>query len=401
MEVSTVSVSNAYVVGYGMIDALGSHPSQCFEGMIDHKDYAMKLDFMGDHKIQYGIPCHHDTVLPEGFAPKKLKNMTRAQELAIHAVDQALKHSNLPHSSNVAVIMSSCSNDVETLDANFQRLKDNKRVNPFTIVNRIPDMIAGQICTYYQFHGASVALQASCATGMYSIDYAMRILDEYDYVIVGGADAGVFEIALKYFSSIGALGNHNCPFDEEREGFVMGEGAGVMILQSMEKVQEYGSKIHAKLFPVGSATDGFDLTSPASDGRGAKIALNKALSKLPTKKIDMVSAHATSTPVGDIVEYNVIKEFFNNIPMYAPKSKIGHTLGASGILECIYSIESMKNRVIPRCYNLKNCSYDIDNILVKDAVKLSGVDTLRTMNNSFGFGGKCASQVVEVSWFYP
>ena len=397
-----MSVSNAYVVGYGMIDALGSHPSQCFEGLIDHKDYAMKLDFMGDHKIQYGIPCHHDTVLPEGFAPKKLKTMTRAQELAIHAVDQALKHSNLPHSSNVAVIISSCSNDVESLDANFQRLKDNKRVNPFTVVNRIPDMIVGHICTQYQFHGASLALQASCATGMYSIDYAMRILDEYDYVIVGGSDAGVFEMALKYFSSIGALGNHNCPFDEEREGFVMGEGAGVLILQSMEKVQEYGSKIHAKLFPVGAATDGFDLTSPATDGRGAKIAMNKAISKLPTKKIDMVSAHATSTPVGDIIEYQTIIDKFGDIPIYAPKSKIGHTLGASGILECIYSIESMKRRIIPRCFNLHKASYDLTNSLVRASVPLSGkIDTLRTMNNSFGFGGKCASQVIEVSWFYP
>ena len=397
-----MSVSNAYVVGYGMIDALGNTPSQCFEGLIDHKDYTMELDFMGDHKIQYGIPCHHDTLLPEGFAPKKLKTMTRAQELALHAVDQALKHSNLPHSSNVAVIISSCSNDVEALDANYQKLKDNKRVNPFTIVNRIPDMIVGHICTHYQFHGASLALQASCATGMYSIDYAMRILDEYDYVIVGGSDAGVFEMALKYFSSIGALGNKNCPFDDNREGFVMGEGAGVLILQSMEKVQEYGSKIHAKLFPVGAATDGFDLTSPATDGRGAKIAMNKALSKLYNKKIDMVSAHATSTPAGDIVEYNTIIEQLGDIPIYAPKSKIGHTLSAASILECIYSIESMKRKIIPRCYNLKSAEYDTNNNLVRASVPLSGgIDTLRTLNNSFGFGGKCASQVIEVSWFYP
>ena len=397
-----MSVSNAYVVGYGMIDALGRYPSQCFNGLIDHKDYTMELDFMGDHKIQYGIPCLHDTLLPEGFAPKKLKTMTRAQELALHAVDQALKHSNLPHSSNVAVIISSCSNDVEALDANYQKLKDNKRVNPFTIVNRIPDMIVGHICTHYQFHGASLALQASCATGMYSIDYAMRILDEYDYVIVGGADAGVFEMALKYFSSIGALGNRNMPFDEDREGFVMGEGAGVMILQSMEKVQEYGSKIHAKLFPVGAATDAFDLTSPATDGRGAKIAMNKALSKLYNDKIDMVSAHATSTPVGDIIEYETIIDRFGDIPIYAPKSKIGHTLGAAGILECIYSIESMKRRIIPRCFNLHKASYDKTNSLVRASVPLSGGnDTLRTLNNSFGFGGKCASQVIEVSWFYP
>ena len=396
-----MSVSNAYVVGYGMIDALGNTPTQCFNNMVNDYDPIQKLNCMGDHKIQYGIPCHHDTLLPEGFAPRKLKTMTRAQELALHATEQALQHSKLPHSSNVAVIISSCSNDVEALDANYQKLKDNKRVNPFTIVNRIPDMIVGHICTHYQFHGASLALQASCATGMYSIDYAMRILDEYDYVIVGGSDAGVFEMALKYFSSIGALGNHNTPFDEDREGFVMGEGAGVMILQSGEKVQEYGSKVHARLFPVGTATDAFDLTSPATDGRGAKIAMNKALSKVKTGKIDMVSAHATSTPAGDQVEYETITNQFGSIPIYAPKSKIGHTLSAASILECIYSIESMKNRVIPRCFNLTNASYDKTNSLVRTPVELPGIDTLRTLNNSFGFGGKCASQVIEVSWFYP
>ena len=236
---------------------------------------------------------------------------------------------------------------------------------------------------------------------MYSIDYAMRILDEYDYVIVGGSDAGVREIALKYFASIGALGNKNCPFDDNREGFVMGEGAGVMILQSAEKVREYGSKIHAKLFPVGAATDGFDLTSPATDGRGAKIAINKAISKLPTSNIDMVSAHATSTPAGDGVEYMTITDKFGDIPIYAPKSKIGHTLSAASILECIYSIESMKRRVIPACFNLNTASYDYTNSLVRTPVSLSGSNTLRTLNNSFGFGGKCASQVIEVSWFYP
>lgn len=396
-----MSVSNAYVVGYGMIDALGNTPTQCFDNMLNDYNPIQKLNCMGDHKIQYGIPCHHDTLLPEGLAPKKLKTMTRAQELALHATEQALRHSKLPHSSNVAVIISSCSNDVEALDANYQKLKDNKRVNPFTIVNRIPDMIVGHICTEYQFHGASLAIQASCATGMYSIDYAMRILDEYDYVIVGGSDAGVFEMALKYFSSIGALGNHNCPFDDNREGFVMGEGAGVLILQSAEKVREYGSKIHAKLFPVGSATDAFDLTSPATDGRGAKIAMNKAVSNLPTNKIDMVSAHATSTPAGDEVEYNTITDKFGSIPIYAPKSKIGHTLSSASILECIYSIESMKNRVIPSCFNLTNASYDKTNSLVRTPVELSGTSTLRTLNNSFGFGGKCASQVIEVSWFYP
>jgi len=389
-------VNPAYVVGYGMIDALGNTPGDCFLNLMNDYNPIQKLDFMGDHKIQYGIPCLHDILLPEAFTPKITANMTRAQQMALHATEQALKMANLPHSSNVAVIVSSVSNDVEFLDGNFQRFKENKRVNPFKIVNRIPDMIVGQITSHYKFHGASLAIYASCATGMYSIDYAMRILDEYDYVIVGGADAGVFEMALKYFAGIGALGNHNSPFDENREGFVMGEGAGILILQSKDKVQHYKSTVHAKLYPVGCASDAMDLTSPATDGRGARLALDKALDGIEPDTIDVISAHATSTPIGDEVEYDVLREYLPDIPIYAPKSKIGHTLAAASVLECIYGILSMKNGVMPYCYNLKNAEYDVSRQLIRTPRSFKTSKVLRTVNNSFGFGGKCASQVIEV-----
>ena len=386
--------SPGYVVGYGMVDALGNNPRDCFLNMISaHFAPVHHLDFMGDHKIQYGIPCLRELSLPEKFTPKIISNMTRAQQMTLHATDQALKMSNLPHSSNVAVIVSSVSNDVEFLDGNFQKLKENKRVNPFKIVNRIPDIIPAHICTHYGFMGASYSLYASCATGLYTIDAGMRLLDEYDYVIVGGADAGVFEMALKYFAGIGALGNHNCPFDDAREGFVMGEGCGILILQSEQKVKEFGSTVYAKLYPVGAGSDAFDLTNPAEDGRGARIAMDKALKGIDS--IDVVSAHATSTPAGDPIEYKVVTEKFNNVPIYAPKSKIGHTLAAAGILETIYAILSMKNRLIPHCHNLVNCSYDTHKVLTRELVKMEG-DTLRTLNNSFGFGGKCVSQVIEI-----
>lgn len=387
-------VSPAYVVGYGLIDSLGNNPTACFSNMLNGDDYSVELSFMGDHKIHRGIPAD-DTLLelPEKFTSKITANMTRAQQFALHATDQALKMSGLPLVPNVAVIVSSVSNDVEFLDGNFQKLKDNKRVNPFKVVNRIPDIISAQICGNYGFMGVSFALYASCATGLLSIDYAMRILDEYDYVIVGGADAGVFEIAMKYFAAIGALGNVNAPFDDNREGFVMGEGSGVLILQSEEKVKEYNSTIHAKLYPAGTASDAYDLTSPADDGRGSKLALEKALKDVDS--IDVISAHATSTPVGDPIEYKVISERLPNVPIYAPKSKIGHTLAAAGILETIYAIESMKNKTVPHCQNMVKCSYDVHNTLVKSPMKLEG-SVLRTLNNSFGFGGKCASQVIEV-----
>jgi 3-oxoacyl-[acyl-carrier-protein] synthase II len=263
-------------------------------------------------------------------------------------------------------------------------------------------MVPSQICNYYGFMGTSLSIFASCSTGLYAIEYAQRLCDEYDYVVVGCADANIFYQVVKEFSLIGALGNYNCPFDDKREGFIMSEGSGCLILQSKDKVKEYGSKIYAKLYPAGCASDALDMTSPAPDGRGAKLAINKALKnaefycKIPIS-IDAVSAHATSTIIGDPIEYAAITEYLNDVPIYAPKSKIGHALGSAGILETIYAIESMRNNVIPHCQNLIQCSFDSKNCLVKEPINYTRNSTKRTLNNSFAFGGKCISQVVEVS----
>ena len=388
---------SVYVVGYGSIDGLGNNPLESYHNILNEIDYTKDLDFMieQDLKITKGIPVNNlDIKVPDSFSPKMLANMTRTEKMGLHVVDQALKMSNLPHSTNVAVIFSTVSNDTEFLEEVFPKILQNKRVNPFKVINRIPDMVSSHICSHYQFMGTSLSLFASCGTGLLSIDYAMRLCDEYDYVVVGSGDASVFRVAMKYFHAIGAIGNYNCPFDDKREGFVMGEGAGALILQSSEKVKEYQSKIYAKLYPVGSASDAYDLTSPANDGRGAKLAMTKALNYV--ERVDVVSAHATSTPIGDPIEYDAIVDKLGSIPIYAPKSKIGHTLGGAGILETIIAIESMRNGVIPHCHNLNTCSFDTQKSLIHEPKSITH-DIIRTLNNSFGFGGKCASQVIEVN----
>lgn len=225
-------------------------------------------------------------------------------------------------------------------------------------------------------------------------------LSEPSYV-VGCADSNIFFQLMKEFSIIGALGNHNCPFDDARQGFVMGEGSGCIILQSEKKVKEYGSKVYAKLYPAGYASDALDMTSPASDGRGAKHAIDKELKNAEILseyklEIDSISAHATSTPIGDPIEYDAISEFLNQVPIYAPKSKIGHALGSAGVLETIYAIESMRNNIIPHCQNLVSCSFDVNKSLVKTPMEYMKKTVKRTLNNSFAFGGKCISQVIEV-----
>lgn len=396
-------VSPVHVVGYGMIDALGNNPKDCFANMISDSDFSQDLPFMMERNEKHyrGIPVNDELlVLPE-ISPKLLKTFTRSQQFAFHSVDQALKMSRLPLSKNVAVIFSSTANDFEDTKNYILEMIDNKRVNPRRIVNRIPDMVPAQICGHYGFMGASTCMYAACATGLYTIDYAQRLCDEYDYVVAGCADANVFWEFVKHFSLMGALGNRNCPFDDSREGFVMGEGSGCLILQSRKKVEEYGSTVYATLYLAGYASDALDMTSPAPDGRGAKISIQKALKNADTHMsaplfIDAVSAHATSTIIGDPIEYHTIVEHFGKIPIYAPKGKIGHTIGSASILETIYAIESMRNNIIPHCQNLKECSFDEHKCLVSNPIQYSAMKPKRTLNNSFAFGGKCVSQVIEV-----
>ena len=385
-------IDHAYVVGYGLIDVLGNTPADCFGRMLDEYDYTTDVVTDGC-KITRGMLVADDSIILPPDAPK---GMTKMQQMSLYATTYALNHSKLPHSKNVAVIFSTIVNDLETISEIYPRLLDNKRVQTRHIINRIPDMMSSYVAQYYQFMGTTAAVSSACATGINSIDYAMRLLDEYDYVVVGSGDAGCMPWAIKSFNAFGAMSNHSCPFDDARNGFVMGDGVGVLILQSEKAVKQFNSRVYAKLYTPGISNDAFDHTSPAEDGRGSTLAINKAMQSV-TGPIHAVNAHATSTPIGDVIEYNVVTDKFGSIPIYAPKSKIGHTMAGSGVIETVYAIESMRQGIIPHIHNLTNTSIDTLDCLVRNNKEFPADTVLRTLNNSFGFGGKCASQIIEVN----
>ena len=202
-------------------------------------------------------------------------------------------------------------------------------------------------------------------------------------MIVGGADAGVNEIDIALFSFLRALGTESKPFDENRDGFIMGEGSGILILESEEKALKRGANVIAWLYEAGHASDAWDRTSPS--GVGAVMAMNNAVEAggLP----DVVNAHGTSTPAGDEVEHRSIREI-TSAPIYSVKGKIGHTFSAASVLETIYSILSMQNGIIPPCHNTNTPAFDV-------VTKPTRGEFNKTLNNSFGFGGKCISQIIE------
>lgn len=391
-------MQKAYVVGYGLIDSLGNNPEDCFNNMISDKDFHKPIKSLVENnfKIQQGISVE-DSIInskPLNFNEKMWLHTTKTQRMSMYCVEQALKMSNLPPSIDVAVLMSSVANEIEPLEEHFENIKYHKRINPRKLINRIMDTACNHITSYYNFMGESFSVHASCATGLISTQLAMNILDQYDYVVVGAGDAGCNKLSMNFFSLMGVLGNKSMPFDDNREGFVMGEGFGVLILQSEEMVKKYNSKVYATLYPAGIASDALDYTNPAQDGRGARLSLEKCLKNI--SDIDVISAHATSTKIGDSIEYKVLTDVLGDKPIYAPKSKIGHTLAGAGIIETIYAIESMNRGIIPHIHNLTNCSLDTKNVLVREPKKIDN-KTIRTLKTSFGFGGKCCSQVIEVT----
>lgn len=380
----------AYVVGYGSIDTLGNNPWSSFQKTLDNVDYKTWFDDLG----LMAYPVDDDTIVyPSGWRPR---NNSRAQKFLMHATNLALEHSTLPIVPNVAVILSSTLSEGELNEENFPKRAAGKRIPLRSLVNTITDMCTYHVCNHWGFHGLSTSVAAACATGLVGIDYAMRILHKYDYVIVGGADAGIYKTTLEGFDSIGALSSDNSPFDDNRSGFVMGEGAGVVILQSKENVDKFNSKPVAKLYEPGHATEGLSLTSPAEDGRGATQAMRQALENSPVSMVDSICCHATSTSIGDITEYKAIDRVHSNNPiLWAPKSKLGHTVAASGILETIHLFEAFRARMIPHIQNLDKCSFDKRNLLAYSNRGI-GSDNNWAMNNSFGFGGKNMSQVIEL-----
>lgn len=365
-------MKEAYVVGIGMIDALGDNPIDCWKNVINDKDFHKPIDHL--------IPPDIGVKTNVGFYPDiEIDHKThRFLQYGMHAADEAIRMSGLPISKNVAVIFSSLTGGESSKGFAHAR---GKRMGPKLAIKCTQDSLATDITLKYGFTGINTSVYSACATGLVSIDYAMRILDEYDYVIVGGADAGINAFQLPTLTTIRALGSKSKPFDNNRDGFVMGEGAGCIILQSKAKVEEYNSKTYAKITGVANASDAFDLTSP--NGEGAR----KCLQKLDMTGVDSVNAHGTGTPVGDPVEYNVVREF-TDAPIYSNKGKIGHTLAAAGVLETIYSILSIQNGCIPHSAGCTESDMDIN-------MKNVYTDVKKVLVNSFGFGGKCCSIIVE------
>jgi len=285
--------------------------------------------------------------------------------------------------------------------------KGPRRLSPFFIPSSLINLASGHVSIRYGFKGPNHAVVTACSTGAHAIGDAARLImwDDADVMVAGGTEAAVCRLGIAGFAASRALSTAfndeptraSRPWDKDRDGFVMGEGAGIVVLEEKEHAERRGAKIYAEIVGYGLTGDAYHITAPAEDGRGAFRAMQNALKRagLNLDQIDYINAHGTSTPLGDEIELGAVKRLFGDdayrLSMSSTKSAIGHLLGAAGSVEAIFSILAMRDGVVPPTLNLDDPSPGCDIDLVPHHAKERPVRY--ALSNSFGFGGTNASLV--------
>jgi 3-oxoacyl-[acyl-carrier-protein] synthase II len=282
-----------------------------------------------------------------------------------------------------------------------------RRVSPFFIPASLINLASGHVSIRYGFKGPNHSVVTACSTGAHALGDAARLiqLEDADVMVCGGTEAAICRLGLAGFAAARALSTNfndeprraSRPWDKDRDGFVMGEGAGIVVLEELEHAKKRGAKIYAEIIGYGMSGDAYHVTAPAEDGNGGYRSMRNALKRagLAADQIDYINAHGTSTPLGDEIELGAVKRVFGDhaykLSMSSTKSSIGHLLGAAGSVEAIFSILAMRDSVVPPTLNLENPSQGCDIDLVPLRAKERPVRY--ALSNSFGFGGTNASLI--------
>ncbi len=401
------------VTGIGMISPLGTGTEKTWEGLLDGRSGIGKITQFDST----GFPCQiagevQDFEVDRFIEIKEQKKMDRFIHLGIAAAIMAMDDSKLKitkdNAERVGVIVGSGMGGLSTIERYHSVIleKGPKKVTPFFIPMVIINLAAGQIAIRFGVKGPNSAVATACASGTHSIGDAFRIIQrgEVDAVIAGGTEAVISPLGVGGFTAMRALSTRNNeperasrPFDKDRDGFVMGEGAGILILEEMEHAVNRGARIYAELIGYGMTGDAYHFTTPSPNGEGAARCMQAALmdSGIKPEEVNYINAHGTSTKYNDELETAAIKKIFGKhaykLAVSSTKSMTGHLLGASGGLEGVITVLSIFNNIAPPTINLENPDPECDLDYVPHKARLMDISV--AMSNSFGFGGTNASIV--------
>lgn len=416
------------ITGMGMVSPLGEGVDANWTALTNSKSGIRKIrqfdpEIMASH-IAGEVPLVSEEDAPENafdpdkyMEPKEQRKVDPFIVYGIAAADQAIADAGWTPTDEeelerTGVMIGSGIGGLQSVDNTAITLKERgpRRLSPFSVPAMLINLASGHVSIKYGYKGPNHSVVTACATGTHAIGDAARLImfGDADVMVAGGAEAAVCPIGVASFAAARALctsyndspSTASRPFDDARDGFVIAEGAGVVVLEEYEHAKKRGAKIYGEVIGYGLSGDAHHITTPAPNGSGGFRAMKAALNNagINPEDVDYINAHGTSTPVGDGIECGAVKRMFQNnldkVSMSSTKSAIGHLLGAAGAVEAIYTIKTLSTGVIPPTLNLDNVSEDCKGIdLVPHTAKEKKVNI--ALSNSFGFGGTNASLIVK------
>ncbi|MDC1110218.1 beta-ketoacyl-ACP synthase II [Gammaproteobacteria bacterium] len=399
------------VTGLGILSPIGNNVDDAWNSCIEGKSGITTVDIgLANNPIKIGGRLKDFN--PENFLDsKEIRRIDPFIQYGIIAANQSIEHSGILDSNidltKVGINFGAGIGGIDTIEKNKILLEEKgyKKVSPFFVPGSIVNMISGLVSIKHGFMGPNTSVVTACSTGNHCIGTAARSIScgEADVMIAGGAEMASTPLSVAGFISARALSMNSNPeaasrpWDKDRDGFVLSDGAGSLVLEEYEHAKSRGATIHAEIIGFGTSSDAYHMTAPPEDGRGAALAMSNAINdaEIDTSEIDYINAHGTSTPLGDIAETVALKKVFStDVPQISStKSMTGHTLGAAGAIESIFCIKAINEGIIPPTINLDNpdplCDLNFTP-LVSSEKKVEVA-----MNNSFGFGGTNSTLVFK------
>ncbi len=403
------------VTGLGLVTPLGKTVEESWDALVAGRSGAARIQRFDPSNLDVRFACEVKHFDPLDFMDRKeAKRCDLYAQYGIAAAEQAVRDAcfedNRPSDDRIGVIIGSGIGGIWTFEEQCKLFleKGPRRVSPFFVPMFIPDMASGLVSIRLQARGPNFCTVSACASSAHAIGESFRLIQEgtADVMVTGGAEAAVTPLAIAGFSNMKALSMRNDdpehasrPFDRDRDGFVMGDGAGVVILEELEHALRRGARIYGELIGYGMSADAHHMTQPAPGGAGAVLAMEGCLrdARLEPGDVDYINPHGTSTPHGDLAEINAVKRVFGdharNLVISSTKSMTGHLLGAAGGLEFAICALAIQRGTIPPTINVEHQDPACDlNVAANEAIER---DVRVALSNSFGFGGHNATLAVR------
>jgi 3-oxoacyl-[acyl-carrier-protein] synthase II len=403
------------VTGLGMLSPLGNSPESTWQNLLRGQSGISEITHFDTtaYTTRFaGLVKDFDA--QDYMARKEAKKMDLFIQYGVAAGVQAVKDSGLEitekNAQRVGVAVGSGIGGLGLIEDNHAKMLNSgpRKLSPFFVPSTIINMIAGHLSIMFGMKGPNISIVTACTSGVHNIGHAARMIayGDADAMVAGGAEKASTPLGMGGFGAARALSTRNDapqdasrPWDKDRDGFVLGDGAGVLVLEEYEHAKARGAKIYAELAGFGMSGDAYHMTSPPADGAGAALAMQNAINdaKVDIANIGYINAHGTSTPAGDIAETNAVKsvfgDFAHSVMVGSTKSMTGHLLGAAGAVEAIFSIQALVNSAVPPTINLDNPDQGCDLDYIAHTAR--DVDLDYVLCNSFGFGGTNGSLIFK------